>query len=181
MVLSRLASVMFIVAVAAGATIFACGDDGNNPDAKQLDAKVFMDAPAGVSGLGQKCGSGLPACPTNAANCIGLRFSNGTTTNFYCTPFCDQNASAMTGSNGQFPTTASGYTPPPDVSICAGAYSGSVGTPGCGVPTSWTPMDSPPIANKNYTGINLACFVVCGAGSACPAGLTCTNTACTPI
>jgi len=76
--LSRLFSAMLVVGVAAGATIFACGGNSNPKiiDAKVFkDSKVFMDAPAGATGIGAFCGSGSgdsSKCPTSDPQCTSL-------------------------------------------------------------------------------------------------------------
>ncbi|HEY5922483.1 MAG TPA: hypothetical protein VIV11_12465 [Kofleriaceae bacterium] len=168
-----------MLATAVGTTVFACGGDdgggGGNPDAKVfMDApKVFMDAPpgTGLMGLGQKCGSGQPACPSNAPDCIALGIGGGMASTSYCTPHCLDDGTGMTGSNGQFSSTA--FTPAPDPTKCTGAYTGgSVGMPACGVLLAYTPMDNPLVANKNYTMIDLGCVVLCSTGMGCPTGTT---------
>ena len=122
-------------------------------------------------GLGQKCGSGLPACPTNASDCIALGLPGGSASTAYCTPHCLDNGSGTTNGSGQLTTT----TPPPDNSKCTGAYTGgSVGMPVCGVILSTTPADNPLKPNTNYTGISLGCLIGCGSGTpSCPMGTTC--------
>jgi hypothetical protein len=158
--------------------LVACGNSksNNGVDApKQFeDAKVFMDAPPGLMGLGQKCGMGLPACPANAPDCIGLALGNGMNSTQFCTPACDMNATAKTNATGQFP--ANGFTPPPSNMACSSAFTGTAGTPLCGVLLAYTPMDTPPKPNKTYTGISLGCVVACGMGNACPTSMTCNTT-----
>jgi hypothetical protein len=167
------------------ATIFACGGDdggggggGNHADASvATDAKVFMDAPpGGVTGLGQKCASNTD-CPASAPDCIALVLGSTNSTK-YCTPHCVDDASAMTGSDGQF--TAASFNPAPMPAKCTGAYSGTVGTPVCGVLLAYTPMDNPLKKNMAYTMIDLGCAVQCGTGSTCPTGMTCTSNFCFP-
>jgi hypothetical protein len=176
---SRLFLVVTLLA-ACGSSSSKSHADGPGPE----DAKVFMDAPpvTGLQGLGQKCGMGLPACPANAPDCIGLGLPGGMSSTTFCTPHCDDNATAKTNAQGQFPQMSSGYNPAPDPTKCSAAYTGTVGTPACGVMLSYTPMDNPPKANKTYTGISLGCAIVCGMGNTCPTGLTCNTTvmACFP-
>ncbi|MEQ1737385.1 MAG: hypothetical protein ABL886_13395 [Rhodoglobus sp.] len=128
------------------------------------DAAVDSPAPAALTGLGQKCGADLPACPATAPDCIGFM---GTTT--FCTAKCVTNATGMTNAQGQLTST----TPPPDNASCAAAFTGTAGMPVCGVILAIMPEDNPLKANKNYTGIELGCVVACGANSACPTGMTC--------
>ncbi|HEX5058853.1 MAG TPA: hypothetical protein VFV99_05805 [Kofleriaceae bacterium] len=161
--------------------MFACGgDDGGggngNPDAKVfMDSKVFMDAPGGgggLTGLGQKCGSGQPACPTNAPDCIALGLGGGSASTSYCTPHCLEDGSGTTNAQGQLTTT----TPAPDNAKCSAVYTGgSVGMPACGVILATTPMDNPLKANTSYTMIDLGCVIVCGTGMMCPTGTTATT------
>jgi hypothetical protein len=163
----------------AVAVLVACGGSSSkNPDASTHDSKVFQDSPAstGLMGLGQKCGTGLPACPTNAPSCVGIALPGGGASTQYCTPHCDDNATAKTDATGNFPNSASGFTPAPDPSKCGAAFTGTAGTPACGLFLTYTPMDNPPKPNKTYTGISLGCLVVCGTGNACPTGTTCNTT-----
>jgi len=175
---SRFLSAALVVGVAVGFTVIACGGGGttnHNPDAKQFhDAKAFMDAPPGLSGLGQKCGSGLPACPANASACVGF-----TGTNQFCAPSCDMNATGTTNAQGQFPNTGSGaITPAPNNGTCTAAFSGSGGTPFCAGIVASTPAFTGQ-ASTSFTGINMDCLIVCGTGSGtgpCPTGMTCNTT-----
>jgi hypothetical protein len=170
---------MLVVGVATGATIVACG---GNSTPKKVDAKVFLDGKVfldssgggGLMGLGQKCGSGLAACPTNAADCIGAQ---GTTS--WCTPICDMNATGKTGSDGRFPASGSGsITPAPSDSACSAVFTGTVGTPACAAILASTPAYTGQL-NTAFTGIQMDCFVLCGTGSGtgpCPTGMTCATT-----
>jgi hypothetical protein len=169
-------------AAASCFTLFACGGDdggggGGNPDAKVfMDApKVFMDAPPsqGLSGLGQKCDMNAP-CPTGM-DCISLGLPSGPSPS-YCTPHCLDNGTGTTNGSGQLTST----TPAPNNAACTGGYMGSVGTPQCGVILSYTPMDKPMMANKQYTAIALGCIIQCGTGNMCPTGMTCTSNFCFP-
>ncbi len=182
--LSRLFSAMLVVGVVAGTTIIACGG-GSSP--KTPDAKVFKDAPRqidappmGVTGLGQKCGSGMPACPSTASNCIG---ATGTTQ--FCTPTCDTNATGTTDGSGNFPQSGSGsITPAPNNTACTGAFSGTVGTPACDAIVMSTPSYTGQ-ANTAFTAIQMDCLLLCGTGSGsgpCPTGMTCNTSfgACFP-
>jgi hypothetical protein len=180
---SRLFSAMLVVGVSAGATIVACGGNSSpkTPDAKVFkDAPVPMDAPAGVTGLGQKCGSALPACPSNASACIG---ATGTTQ--FCTPSCEMNGSGKTDAQGNFPASGSGsIMPAPNNTTCTGAFTGTVGTPSCSAIVMSTPSYTGQ-ANTSFTAIQMDCLVLCGTGSgtgACPTGMTCNTSfgACFP-
>jgi hypothetical protein len=182
---ARLVSSCLVIGTAIAATVFSCGDDGggsSNPDAKVfMDApKVFMDAPPGqgVMGLGQKCGSNLPACPANAPDCIALAVGSGASPT-YCTPHCLDNGTGMTDAQGKF--ISSSFMPAPDPTKCSGAFTGSVGSAACGVLLKYNPMDIPPKAGSAYNMINLGCVVICGSGSACPMGMSCTMTGAGPL
>ncbi len=156
-------------------TASACGGEGGSSGP---DATVFMDAPppTGLTGLGQKC---VPAmmgadCPTNANTCVSVSAGGAG----FCTPLCVTNGSGMTNAQGQFTSV----TPAPNTAACTGAYTGTVGMPACLALLSYTPMDMPLMASKNYTGINIACVIRCGTGNTCDTGLTCNTTfgACLP-
>lgn len=173
--LSRLFSMTLIVGISTGATIIACSSGGGGKNVTP-DAKVFKDAPGqpmdapaggGVSGLGQKCGSGQPACPSTSPDCIALGKAGGAATTSYCTPHCDDNATSTTDGSGNFTT----FTPPRNMN-CTTQYSGSTGSGACGVILAYTPMDNPKKPNMQYTAISLGCVVLCGTGNACPTGMT---------
>lgn len=158
---------LFVVSIAAlFLALFACGGDGGN---SKVDATPQGEAGGDLVGLGQKCGTGLPACPANAPDCVGLVQNGGT----YCTPRCLENGTGMSNAQAQLPLNA--ITPPPDGAICTAAYTGTVGAPSCALILALQPPDNPVQASKNYTGIRLGCLLGCTAG-ACPAGFTC-NTA----
>ena len=175
-------SIVIVSSVVAG--FVACGgDDGgggggsNNPDAKVfMDAAVPMDAPAGLSGLGQKCMTGSD-CPASAPDCISVKLMTGMS-NFYCTPRCVEGGTMMTNGSGS-PTSV---TPSPDNQKCIAAYSGGGAgvTVACSLLTSWTPMDNPLKASSTYTGVNMGCLIRCGTNMACPAGTTCASGSCFP-
>ncbi|MGE5185554.1 MAG: hypothetical protein ACM31C_26000 [Acidobacteriota bacterium] len=180
--LSRLFSAMLIVATAGGATIVACGGSSNpkTPDAKVFkDAPPQMDAPAGLTGLGEKCGSGgVSMCPSNASDCVGITGLGSTS---FCTPNCLMNGSGTTNSSGKLLLSA--ITPAPSNTTCQGAFSGSAGTPACVLIGSYSPMDVPMKANTQYTAISMDCALLCGTGSGtgpCPSGMTCMSGACIP-
>ena len=170
--LSRLFSTTLVIGIATTATIFACGGGGGGgqPDAKQFkDAKVFMDAGPGLTGLGQSCGgSADPACPANASDCIGPGGSDS-----FCTPICDMNGSGSANGSGQLLFSA--ITPAPNNATCTAAFTGSAGTPSCYATVMSTPtLGTTP--NQHYTGIQIDCAVLCGTGSGsgpCPTGMTC--------
>ena len=153
-------SVLFLLV--ASFALVACGDDGGST---APDAKVFMDAavdapPAALTGLGQKCGAGLPACPANASECFGIAGTNGNT---YCSPKCLTGGTATGAANNQL----TNIQPAPNNS-CTTSYSGTVGMAGCGVILSFSPMDNPTVVGKAYTNVEAGCAIRCGAGNACP-------------
>jgi hypothetical protein len=118
-----------------------------------------------LTGLLQKCGNGLPACPANAPLCFGL-VQGGTS---YCSPACVVNGTGTTNAQGQF----ANVNPAPNNQTCMAAYTGGVGMPQCAVIVETVPADMPLQPNKAYTGITFGCAVACGAGQTCPAGNTC--------
>jgi hypothetical protein len=161
--LSRLLSTAFVVGVASGATILACGGGGgDNPkvDAKvYMDApKVFMDAPAGsgTTGLGQACtpdgsnAQGQGTCPTGYT-CLSLNGGSG--------PWCSK--TCMTGS----------------ADTCAVGYTGT-GKPACVYQIRFG-SGSPPV---DYCGIicaEVTPMTICGAATCngtCPTPLMCNAT-----
>ncbi|MBA3393591.1 MAG: hypothetical protein H0T89_13160 [Deltaproteobacteria bacterium] len=172
--MSSISSRLLVSFIALAAS--ACGGEGGST---APDATVFQDAPPpppGLTGLGQKC---VPAmmgadCPANADVCVSVTAGGAG----FCTPLCVANGSGMTNAQGQFTTV----TPAPNTATCTGAYTGTVGMAACLALLSYTPMDMPLMASKNYTGINIACVIRCGAGNTCDTGLTCNTTfgACLP-
>ncbi len=166
-----------VMSLVLGSALVACGDDGKGGGGGGVDApKVFMDAPpapdapAGLTGLGQKCDPAMmnADCPANAKTCIGL--AGGTAT--YCTPDCLTNGTATTNAQGQITTT----TPAPSATACSGAFTGTVGSAACGVILAYTPMDANLMPNKTYTGIQLGCVIRCSATMTCPTGFTASGT-----
>jgi hypothetical protein len=171
MQLSRLLGIILVAEVTAGTTIVACGGGGS----KNPDAKADTDATVGLTGLGEKCGSGLPVCPS-AMDCVALQLPTGGATTAYCTPHCVDNGSGTTNPSGQFPGSGAGaLTPPPDNSNCTAAYMGSIGMPVCGVilHTNPAPVMGALQANTAYTQVTVGCLIRCDATHMCPAGLTC--------
>ena len=175
---ARLFRVSAFAGIVGAATIFAC----SSSPSKGADGGMGSDGRAmGIDGsgggalaLGKKCGSAAD-CPANAPDCVGFQ---GTTS--YCTPLCDMNATGTTNAMGQF---TGSLTPAPSDATCSGAFTGSAGTPKCEAVLSYTPMDTPPKPNKQYTNISMACVVLCGANSTCPSTMTCNTTvgACFPM
>jgi hypothetical protein len=158
---------MFVIFIMLlGSTLLACGgDDGGTSADAAVDMPVDMPAP--LTGLGQKCGQGLPACPSNASQCLSLP---GATSGF-CSAVCLTGATGMTNAMSQFTS----LSPLPNDATCTGAYSGTVGTAGCGLLLTLTPMEQP-MANKSYTNISMACGISCGPNDACPFGTACNST-----
>jgi hypothetical protein len=163
-----------------GLTISGCGDDGGGGTADApkffMDAKVFMDAPSSLTGLGQRCV--LPMdCPTSAPDCISVQLSSGAS-NKYCTPRCVEGGTFMVNNMG----TIGNVTPAPDHSKCTAAYSGGgIGvTLACALLTSWTPMDSPLKNGETYTNVTMGCLIRCGTNNECPVGTSCTSSSCFP-
>lgn len=164
--IARLSVLSILVAVSMFA---ACGgDDGGGGG--NIDAPVVVDAPpdaAPASGLGKACVAAMmnADCPANAPRCVGFTGAGGT----YCTPLCVSNGTATGAAMGQFAM----IMPAPSDSLCAAAFSGSVGTPRCvGILGGYMPADAMPVVGRAYTNINMSCAIQCGASNACPAGLT---------
>ena len=154
----------------------ACGDDGGGTT---VDAMPMIDAapdaPAATVGLGQICGQGMPACPTQAPACLTAM---GDTVGF-CSALCADNAMGMTDAQGDLPLA--NVTPAPNQGACTAAFSASVGTPACAlILGGYQPPHNPMMANMPYTMIDLACAIACGAGNTCPTGLTCQMGGCFP-
>ncbi len=156
----------------------ACGGDdgggGGTIDAAAIDATALdagTDAPPGLTGLGQTCVLAMAGadCPTTAPECVGLQ--GGTAT--YCTPLCLMGGSATTNAQGQITTT----TPAPSATACSAAYSGTIGTPACGVILAYVPMDATLQPNKAYTGIDLGCVIRCSTTGTCPTGFAASGAA----
>jgi hypothetical protein len=187
---SHLFRTSLVLAACLAAVAVACGGGSSktNPDAKVTKdgSNTPLDGSgsgSGVTGLGQACGSNLPACPSSASMCVAIAISSTASSTSFCTPTCDTGATATTNGSGQFPGSASGYTPAANPADCTSAYSGgSAATPECGLVLAYTPMTEPPADNTQYTGISLGCVVVCGTGNTCPTGMTCNTTvgACFP-
>jgi hypothetical protein len=164
---TRLTVLFFVLAALA---LVACGGEGGST---RPDAQVFMDAaidapPPGVTGLGQKCGAGLPACPANASECFGL--AGVSNQNMYCSPKCVTAGTATGGANNQL----TNVQPAPNSATCAASYSGGIGQGVCGVVLAFTPMDAQIVNGKAYTGVDFGCAILCGAGNTCPASLAVT-------
>lgn len=85
----------------------------------------------------------------------------------------------MTDGTGALLLTA--ITPPPNTAVCTSHYTGGpTGVPACNALLSTNPAHNPLMASTNYTLIQIACIVRCGAGNTCPTGLTCSAGACVP-
>jgi hypothetical protein len=173
---------LMLAAFALTVGLAACGgsgggddDDGTSIDAPgAIDAPANIDAPAG-GGLGQICNQTM-TCPSTAMQC--LRFS-ATAPNGYCSLVCAPGQMNMPNAQGQFPRP-----PTTTDAACVAQFSGSVGTPICGVVLSNTlqppvPQGQQPQQGTTYT-YDAACIITCGTGMACPTGLTCQQGACLP-
>ena len=151
--------------------LVACsGDDGgiSTVDAARIDAG--MDA-LNLTGVGQLCNDNSP-CPQNAPIC--LTFSD-TATNGYCTPLCQDDHMATTNAQGMFPQ-GSLTLPAAATQMCVDAFSGSTGSPRCGLAIDVQPaIAGAPAPNTTYT-IDYACGIVCGTGNTCPTGLVADTT-----
>jgi len=158
---------LFVVCFAAlSLALFACGGDGGGSSTKDAPPPP-QEAGGDLAGLGQKCGTGLPTCPANAPDCIGLEQNGGR----YCTPRCLEAGAGMTNPQGALPLNT--ITPPPDNAVCTGAFTGTIGTPACQLILATEPAHNPLMASTNYTGIRLGCLISCGANNTCPTGYTC--------
>jgi hypothetical protein len=65
---------LFVVSLMVGSAVAACGDDGGsspNIDAPVVVDAPMIDAPAALTGIGQRCGMGGTACPTARAYARG--------------------------------------------------------------------------------------------------------------
>lgn len=161
----RLSVLSILVAVSMFA---ACG--GDDGDGGTIDAPIVIDAPpdaAPVTGLGKPCVAAMmnADCPANAPVCVGLAGAGGT----YCSPLCVTNGTAKGAQGGG---RLDMFMPALNDSLCAAAFSGTVGMPSCGaVLPNYMPLDNPPVAGTSYTNVNVACAILCGASMACPAGL----------
>ena len=164
---TRLSSLLFVL-VASSAAV-ACGggggdDGGNNPDAAPADAAP--DAAPALTGLGQRCGQGLPACPAGFNGCL---VQNQGAVGI-CSKTCV--ASLMFTTNANNPPGIMTINPVPTSqnAACQAVYTGTVGTGTCEALLNIMP--APPLQpNTNYTAA-AACVVKAGAGNACPQGLT---------
>lgn len=170
----RFTRLTILFVVLASFTVVACGDDGGS---SAPDAKIFLDAsvdgpPAALTGLGQRCGMGLPACPANAPGCV--TFTQGATMGI-CTDSCVDAGTFMTNAQGQpgVPTP----NPVMQDGMCTPIYTGSIGVAQCNTLVNIMPAPQGGVfqPNTSYTFVAV-CGIACGAGNTCPGGLTC-NTA----
>ena len=146
MYLSRLASSAFVIAVAAIATMFACGGDdggthGSDPDAKVYNdaAPMQMDAPPAGAPLGKKCTPSQTGtqgdCPTGY-ECLNLTDASG--------PWCSKKCTS-----GASDDCKTGYTGPGIAACILG-----VTPPGGG-------------AAQDYCAVKCGGTGVCGSNAAC--------------
>jgi hypothetical protein len=128
----RLTSILFSMIAATAFSLTACssggddgggGDDTQDIDAGDIDAGDSPDAPGGgntATGLGQVCNQ-QATCPAEASLCAEL--DNPTNNGGFCTMSCGMTAEPAPGTD---PTPPAGGN-----EMCAAAYNGSSGTPGC--------------------------------------------------
>lgn len=175
---------LLLAVVALTFGLVGCGGSGSDDDdQQQIDApgggidapNQNIDAPMATGGLGQICNDQM-ACPSSAMLC--LRFS-AQAANGFCSLVCASGQMNMPNAQGQFPRP-----PATNDATCAAQFSGTVGTPICGVVLSNTlqppvPSGQMPNMNTTYT-YDAACIVTCGTGNTCPTGLTCQSGACLP-
>ena len=153
------------VLVASFALAACGGDDGGGvtlPDAPP----VTPDAPAALMGLGQRCGTGLPACPAGFDGCLVQSMGAVGVCSKTCLASLQFTTNAMTPPGimtfNPAPTTGTG--------VCTPLYTGTIGSGSCEALLNITP--APPLQpNTTYTAA-AACVVKAGAGHVCPNGLT---------
>ena len=147
----------------------ACGDDIT----PATDA-----APAGLTGLGQICGTATSAaCPAIAPHC--LRFPADPTIGI-CSASCIDGGTFTTDAQAALSSVAPDPLGTEAMAACAAAYTGTVGTPSCAVLVTYTPMDAVLQPSASYTGAGFACAIACAADHTCPAGLHCNTAVATP-
>jgi hypothetical protein len=156
--------------------IVGCGGGGDS----KPDAFVFLDAPAALTGLGQRCGAGMPMCPATAPGCLGPVGGAG-----FCTNLCGGTTIDMMGKgSGTFMTDAASMVVAASVmppvaqwldAPCQMIYSGGVGAASCSSVINRAPAGNF-TPNTTYT-FAVACEIACGAANECPTGFTCDTAA----
>ncbi len=140
----------------------------------QHDAPVvnpMVDAPAAaITGLGQACGTGKPACPTSAPQCL----STSSTAPGFCSLECHAAATVMTDASGNF---GNPNTTPADTAKCTAIYSATPGTADCDVPVNLSPTPTNPPQKSTTFTFDAYCGIDCGTGNTCPTGFTCDTAA----
>jgi hypothetical protein len=150
--------------------------DAGPADAEPADARPpDPDPDAGQGGLGQICDQSTP-CPADAPLCTVA--SSGSARGA-CTAVCAADFAFMTNGTGN-PTTTPGAT---STATCTAIFDGTAGTPACltFLLETFDPAvtGTAPAPSTAYTA-DVACAIRCGAGNACPTGLTCSNMFCRP-
>jgi len=159
--------------VISSALLFAaCGGGGSTnptPDAPNNtvhDApSVTPDSPPAAAGLGSKCGTGQPTCPAMLTCLMFQGAQNG-----FCSGVCHMGATFMTDAQGNIASTT---VVPADNAQCQSIFTGSQGTPVCGVQVNTSPTPTTPIQKSTTFTFDAYCAVACGTANACPTGMTC--------
>jgi hypothetical protein len=108
-------------------------------------------------------------CPASAPGCLE-----------FTTPgvgFCSQQCvtdGALTTDGG---AGISSITPDPladaQLGICTAIYSGAIGQAACGAIYQYSPMDAQLQPSSTYSGVSIACSIVCDESQRCPGTLQC--------
>ena len=169
----------FPYAVAISLSLIACGNS-STPNPITVDAATGphvdasnnpgTDAAAATTGLGQGCGTGMPACPTTAPTCL----TTSSTAPGFCSAVCHAGATVMTDAQGNFGALS---TTPADDSKCTAIFTGTAGAPKCDIPVNLTPTPTNPIQKSTTFTFDAYCGINCGTGNTCPTGLTCNTQA----
>jgi len=155
----------------------ACGGGGSTnptPDAPNgtvhdAPSATPDSAPAAVTGLGQKCGTGLPACPTTASACLTAQ---GAASGF-CSGVCHMGATLMTDAQGN---VGPSNVVAADDAKCAAIYTSTPGTALCSLDVNIMPAPTNPIQKSTTFTFDAYCGIKCGTGNTCPAAMTCNTT-----
>jgi hypothetical protein len=159
----RLTRLSLSFVFAAAVALVACGGD----DGGSTPADTMPDTPMAVMGIGKRCGMGGGQCDANAPICLSLMQGGPG----FCSALCLDNGAGTTNAMAAFPQGS--LTPAPNPQLCTAAFSAPAGMAVCGTVIETVPAHNPLMANTAYTGVDIACLIACGAGNACPTGLTC--------